>query len=203
MEILTYDTTGKQQSSVVVDDDTFGVNVNRKLLSQYVHVHHKNVAIGTRKTKDRGEVSGGGRKPWRQKGTGRARHGSIRSPLWVGGGHTHAILPTPDSRFSMPKKMREKALSSALSWHAKQGSIIAVAPFELEKPRTKDIMNFLIGRGLVGTSVLFVTHERSDVFVKSTANIASVDVMPVSQLNAYEVLSHGVIVFVGDAYAQV
>src|SRR3989338_54590 len=88
MQIKQYDTSGKEQAKVTVSDDIFARPISKAIMSQYVHVHHKRLAIGTRKTKGRGEVSGGGKKPWRQKGTGRARAGSSRSPLWVGGGKT-------------------------------------------------------------------------------------------------------------------
>ncbi|PIZ44392.1 50S ribosomal protein L4 [candidate division WWE3 bacterium CG_4_10_14_0_2_um_filter_41_14] len=200
MEIPQYDIKGNNQPAVDVSDDTFGVALNKKLLAQYVQIHHENVSIGTRKTKDRGEVSGGGKKPWRQKGTGRARAGSSRSPVWVGGGHIHAIVPHLDTHVRMPKKMRVKALSVALSWHAKQGSLFAVTQFTMEKPKTKDVVAFLASRDLTGKSVLFITNEMDKSFVKSVSNIQKVDVIAASQLNAYSVLSHSVVVCIGDSY---
>jgi len=203
MTIKQYDTNGKAQADVTVSDDIFAHPISKAIMSQYVHVHRKRSAVGTRKTKGRGEVSGGGRKPWRQKGTGRARAGSTRSPLWVGGGHTHAIVPTDNARTNMSRKMRKVALLSSLSWSAKHKNVQTVSAFNLETPQTKVINSFLREVELLGKRVLFVSAELDKNLVKSVSNIKRADVIEVRQLNAYDILSHSAVIFVGDAYQKI
>ncbi|MCA9392107.1 50S ribosomal protein L4 [candidate division WWE3 bacterium] len=200
MKVKQLDVKSKEIKNIDVSDAIFNGSVNKDLITQYVYIHNKRRALGTRKTKNRGEVAGGGRKPWRQKGTGRARHGSIRSPLWVGGGHAHAITPNPDARIRMPKKMRNAALVSALSFLGKNDKLHFVDGLTLESPKTKDLIEMLKTAGVDNAKVLLVTLEKDRVIEKSAANLTNVNVVEARLLNAYDVLAGGELVFVGKAY---
>ncbi len=203
MNIDKYDNKGKKAGSVKVSEAVFADKVNEELLAQYIYVHNKRRALGTKKTKNRGEVAGGGKKPWRQKGTGRARHGSIRSPLWVGGGHAHAILPQMNRRIRLTKKMRDAALRSALSARASEGAIIAIESLGFDVPKTKSAVELLSSLGLQNNKVLFVAPEKDSVLEKSVSNLQRVNSTEARLLNPVDVLNYEKIVFIGEAIKQV
>ena len=195
------DTSGAERGTVELTADIFGIDPNVAVMHQVVTAQLAARRSGTHKTKTRSEVRGGGGKPWRQKGTGRARHGSIRSPLWRGGGIAHGPQPR-DYAQSTPKKMKRLALRSALSDRAAEGKIIVVDDWGFDAPSTKSAVAKLEALG-AGGRVLAVL-ERDDVAaLKSFRNLPSVHTLPADQLNTYDVLVSDVIVFTTAALAEV
>jgi large subunit ribosomal protein L4 len=181
----------KENKSVGTADlpqDIFGVEVNRGLLHEIVRNHLANKRQGTAATKTRGLVSGGGRKPYRQKGTGRARAGSIRSPLWRGGGTVFGPLPR-DYSYRLPKKVKWAALSSALTAKLSDNEVKVIDELSLAEPKTKALVEILKGIGLQD-SVLIVIPEKDETLELAARNIPRVDVARVSELNTYSILAH-------------
>ena len=156
---------------------------------------------GTHATKTKGFVSGGGKKPWKQKGTGRARAGSIRSPLWAGGGTIFG--PQPRSyAYKLPKSARKAALRSALAARHGEGKLVVVDAITLAEPKTKQMVECLAGLGVEG-SVLVVLGAANDAVMRSARNLAKVKVILVGGLNVYDVLKHATLVMTRDALEQV
>ncbi|HHQ41357.1 MAG TPA: 50S ribosomal protein L4 [Chromatiales bacterium] len=176
MELAVQDTGAKLQ----VSDRTFGQRFNEPLVHQVVVAYLAGARAGTRAQKTRAEVRGGGAKPWRQKGTGRARHGSIRSPLWRGGGVTFAAKPQDHSQ-KVNRKMYRGALRSILSELARQGRLVVVESFDAETPKTKDMAARLKEMGL--DEVLIVTEELSENLHLATRNLPRVLALGVSDLD--------------------
>lgn len=166
----------------------FDVPVHVSAMHQVVVAHLANTRVGTHDTKDRGEVRGGGRKPWRQKHTGRARAGSSRSPLWVGGGVAHGPHPR-DYHQKVNKKVRRLALRSALSLKVQEDNVVVVDKFELDAPKTKKMLAFL--DKLDGArKPLFLLHESDLPVAKSVGNIPGAHVLHVDSVNVYDLLNH-------------
>ncbi|NLN17529.1 MAG: 50S ribosomal protein L4 [Firmicutes bacterium] len=200
-KVSVYNIAGEQVGEIDLDDAIFGAEVNEDLLHQAVVMYQARKRRGTAATKTRGLVAGGGRKPWRQKGTGRARHGSIRSPIWVGGGTVFG--PQPRSyKYSMPKKARRQALRSALSAKVNTGNLIVVDELKLAEPKTKTMYGILQNLNASG-STLLVTAGPDDNVRLSARNIAKVKVLPANELNALEVLSYRRLLLTQDAVAKV
>jgi large subunit ribosomal protein L4 len=198
-KVSVYNIAGEQVGEIDLDDAIFGAEVNEDLLHQAVVMYQARKRRGTAATKTRGLVAGGGRKPWRQKGTGRARHGSIRSPIWVGGGTVFG--PQPRSyKYSMPKKARRQALRSALSAKVNTGNLIVVDELKLAEPKTKTMYGILQNLNASG-STLLVTAGPDDNVRLSARNIAKVKVLPANELNALEVLSYRRLLLTQDAVA--
>jgi large subunit ribosomal protein L4 len=169
------------------NEEIFGVPPRPHLLHQAVVAHQANKRAGTASTKSKGFVRGGGKKPWRQKGTGRARAGSIRSPIWVGGGTIFG--PTPrDYSYRMPKKARREALLSALSLKRKEGKIIVVAAFDLAETKTKLMRQAL--EELQVKSALIVLADNDDKVMLSVRNLPKVKALRVEGLNVYDLLRY-------------
>ncbi len=161
-----------------------------------------NARQGTHDTKTRGEVRGGGKKPWRQKGTGRARQGSTRAPNWVGGGTVFG--PTPRKYVkAMPKKMQRLALRSALSAKVAAGSLVVVDKVEISVPKTKTVVNMLSALGLKDQTVLLVTAEKTMPVWKSVSNIAEVKPLLSGYINVRDLLSHETVLLTQDAVANI
>ena len=182
-----YSADGASQGEVDLNPDIFGIEPNRDVMHQVVTAQLAARRAGTHSTKTRAEVRGGGRKPWRQKGLGRARHGSIRSPQWVGGGVAHGPKPRDYSQRT-PKKMKRLALRSALSDRAASGHIKVVESFDVwEEPRTKSAVALLEAMGVAGKVLLIAEdHERSAI--KSFRNLDHVIASNLGQANTYDVL---------------
>lgn len=172
--------------------------VNDALMHQVVVAYLANQRAGSASTKGRAEVRGGGRKPWRQKGLGRARHGSIRSPIWRGGGVTFGPKPR-DYRKSVNKKARRNALKSALSAVNEESAITFLDEIDLPRPKTRDIVQMLRVLGLENRKVLIVMPERDDTAYRSVRNIPNVSIMRAEDLNTYEVLNAEHLIVVRDA----
>jgi large subunit ribosomal protein L4 len=184
---------GAESGSIELDDDVFGIEPNVPVMHQVVTAQLAARRSGTQSTKTRAEVRGGGAKPWRQKGTGRARQGSIRSPQWRGGGV--ALGPKPRSyRQKTPKKMIRLALRSALSDRAAEGKVIVLDRWEFDTPRTKDAVAALEALGLEGR-VLIVLGPDDVNAALSFRNLPEVQLLEISELNAYDVLVNDYVVF--------
>jgi large subunit ribosomal protein L4 len=190
MKVDVVDISGKKIKQMELPASIFEAPVNIDLMHQAFVRQTANARLGTHETKTRGEVSGGGRKPWRQKGTGRARQGSIRSAQWVGGGKIHT--PHPRSyRKKMPRKMRRAAVRSALTVRASEEAIILVDGFNLKEPKTKDLVNTIdkITRGKSALVVLAEKESKMNVFL-SSENLADVKILLAKYLNIRDLLSY-------------
>jgi large subunit ribosomal protein L4 len=182
-----YSADGAQQGTVELNEAIFGIEPNMAVMHQVVTAQLAAARAGTHSTKTRSEVRGGGRKPWRQKGLGRARHGSIRSPQWSGGGVAHGPKPRDYSQRT-PKKMRRLALRSALSDRAANGKIKVVETFDIwEKPKTKNAVALLEAMEVTG-KVLLLAEDHERVAIKSFRNLGDVIASNLGQANTYDVL---------------
>ncbi|MDR7435447.1 MAG: 50S ribosomal protein L4 [Armatimonadota bacterium] len=196
-----YNTSGNQVGEVELPGEVFQVQPKPAVVYQALVWQLAGRHLGTHSTKTRGEVAGGGRKPWRQKGTGRARHGSIRSPLWVGGGVVHG--PKPRSyAFPLPKKVRRLAIRSILSARAKEGRIKVVEELRFPEPRTKELVEVLGHLGVKGKTLL-VTAEHDERVERSAANLPHVKVLSATTLNVHDLLSYENIVVTRDALSRI
>ncbi|MDK1019705.1 MAG: 50S ribosomal protein L4 [Actinomycetota bacterium] len=182
-----YSADGAVQGEVELNPDIFGIEPNADVMHQVVTAQLAAKRSGTHSTKTRAEVRGGGRKPWRQKGLGRARHGSIRSPQWVGGGVAHGPKPRDYSQRT-PKKMKRLALRSALSVRAAEGQIKVVETFDVwTDPKTKNAVALLSAMGVTG-KVLLIAEDHERVAMKSFRNLSHVIASNLGQANTYDVL---------------
>lgn len=192
---------GSESGSVELAETVFGVEVHQPSLHQAVVRQLAGSRQGTHDTKTRGEVSGGGRKPYRQKGTGRARQGSIRAPHWRGGGTVFG--PTPHGhQMAMPRKQRRLALRSALAAQARDGLIQIVEDFKYEQPKTREFATFLEKVG-AGRRVLVVVAERQENLELSTRNIPQVKLILASNINVRDLLIAETIVITKSALAAI
>ena len=188
------DTTGAVTARVELDERTFGIEPNVAVLHQVVTAQRAAARAGTQSTKTRAEVAGGGKKPFKQKGTGRARQGSERAPHYTGGGV--ALGPKPRSyKQRTPRKMINLALRSALSDRAAEGRVVVVESWPWVVPSTKDALGALASLGLSGAKTLVVLDREEEVAYKSMRNLPEVQVILVGELNAYDVLCNDWIVF--------
>ncbi len=197
MKIKLYNQDGKIVGDSQLSEEVFNVKVNLDLLHQVVVSQASNRRQGTADVKDRAEVRGGGRKPWRQKGTGRARHGSRRSPIWVGGGVTFGPQKERVYGKTVPAKMRKKALFMVLSEKAKQGELIILDELKLAKPKTKEmagILNNLQKAAKMKGSILIVTPNKDETVIKSSRNILGIGVEEARNLNALDLMTYRYIV---------
>ena len=185
--VALYNMEGTKTGSMEVSDAIFAAEVNNAVLHQVVVNYLANQRQGTQSTKTRTEVRGGGIKPWRQKGTGRARQGSIRAPQWVGGGV--ALGPKPRSyRFSVNKKVKRLAIKSVLTSKVQENEIIVLDSLSFEAPKTKDMVNVLKNIKAAKKAII-VMDEKDENVIKSAANIPGVKTTLVSTMNTYEVLN--------------
>lgn len=204
LEATIYNPTGKDSGTIQLPENIFDVPWNDALMHQVVTTMQANARTTVAHTKSRGDVRGGGRKPWQQKGTGRARHGSIRSPIWKGGGVTHGPLKDKVYARETPKKMRAKALFIALSRKFKDGEILFVNSFGLETPKTAIARKSLVTLAKIAgferlankrkNAALVACADMSPATSKSFRNIGSVECVSVRNLNPVSVLGHAYIV---------
>ncbi len=199
--VKTYDMLGKETGTMELAAEVFGVEPNAAVMHSAVVNYLANQRQGTQSTKTRTEVAGGGRKPWRQKGTGHARQGSTRAPQWTHGGV--ALGPKPRSyNYVLPKKMRRLALKSALSSKVAEGELLVLDELKLDEIKTKTVATMLNALN-ADRKVLLVLPEKNDVAVKSTRNIAGAKTALVNTLNTYDVLNADKIIVVKDAVAKI
>ena len=199
-KLALYNMEGQKTGSMEASDAIFAVEVNESVLHTVVVNHLANKRQGTQNTKTRTEVQGGGKKPWRQKGTGRARQGSIRAPHWVGGGV--ALGPKPRSyRYSINKKVKRIALKSALTAKYNDYAVYVVDGLSLEEIKTAKIAALL--KGLEVSSALIVTADADTNIYKSARNIMGVTPTHVGTLNTYDILKHKAIVLSKEAVTKI
>lgn len=196
-----YNIEGQQVGEIELSEAVFGQPVNDAVLHEVVVMQLANRRQGTHDTKTRSQIRGGGKKPWRQKGTGRARHGTIRSPIWRGGGIVFGPHPR-DYSYRVPKKVKRMALKSALATKVGAGRILVLDALELEAPKTKEMARIL-GNLKIGEGALVVTAERNANVEKSARNIPGVKSMEARRLNVYDLLDHPHLIMTRDAVARV
>jgi len=196
-----YDRDGKESGQVELPEAVFNVPVNAAVLHQAVRRQQANDRQGTHETKTRGEVSGGGKKPWKQKGTGHARQGSTRAPQWRHGGTVFGPHPRTYEQ-KMPRKQRRLALRSALSVKSQEGAVRIVEEIALEAPKTRVVAGLFDEMG-AGARTLFVIPEHDLMLEKSTRNLAGVKTILAQNLNPTDVLTADTIVFTRSALTQV
>jgi large subunit ribosomal protein L4 len=185
----------QSKDKLSVADAVFGAEFNEPLVHQVVTAYLAGGRAGTAKQKTKGEVRGGGKKPWKQKGTGQARSGSIRSPLWRGGGKTHAAVPRDHSQ-KVNKKMYRGALRSIISELTRQGQLLVADSFAVDAPKTKSLLEKLNG---YGQDILIVTETLDQTLFLSARNLHTVDVIDVEAINPVALLSFEKVLFTAPA----
>ena len=199
-KVAVYNMEGKEVEKIDLSDAVFGVEINEHLVHMAVVQQLANNRQGTQKAKTRSEVSGGGRKPWRQKGTGHARQGSTRSPQWTGGGVVFAPVPR-DYSFKLNKKEKRAALQSALTSRLQADKLIVVNELKLDEIKTKNFANVM--KNLKVEKGLVVLADNDANVVLSAKNMANVDTTLVNQINVYDIMKGGTIVLTKDAAKKI
>ena len=198
--VTVYNMEGKEVGTIELNDAVFGVEINEHLVHMAVVNQLANNRQGTQKAKTRSEVSGGGRKPWRQKGSGHARQGSTRAPQWTGGGMVFAPVPR-DYSFKMNKKEKRAALKSALTSRVQANKLIVLDQLTMDAPKTKAMQNVL--NSLNVNKALVVTKENDANVVLSARNIPDVKTALVNTINVYDVMKYNTVVLTKDAVAAI
>lgn len=196
------DQSGKTVDSMPISEKLWAGDINKDLLHQVVVMNLANKRAGTASTKDRSEVRGGGKKPWRQKGTGRARVGSIRSPLWRGGGIVFGPHPK-DFSYTLSKKIRRKALIQALASKIKEKNVIVLYELKIEKPKTKEVAGVLKKLNILDEKNLLVVKSLDENLKMAGRNLADLKMMNVKDLNAYEVLNSSKVILTKEAFMEI
>ena len=200
-KLAVLDKTGKKVSDIELKDEIFAIEPNKSAMHLVVVNYLANQRQGTQSTLTRSEVSGGGKKPWKQKGTGRARQGSTRAPQWTHGGIALGTKPR-DYGFDVNKKVRRLAMKSALSSKVAADEMIVVDDFSMDAIKTKEMANIL-SAVKAGKKTLIVLPEKNDVLYKSARNIEGTNVSLVNTLNVYDILNCNTIVVLKDAVAKI
>jgi len=199
--VAIYDIANKKVGDLELNESIFGVEINEALLHQAVVMQLASQRLGTHATKTRGLVRGGGRKPWKQKGTGRARSGSTRSPIWVGGGTVFG--PAPRSyAFRMPRKQRRLAIMCALSDKVQSGDFVVLDSIDFAAPKTKDMVKMLNDFS-VDSKALIITAGEAENVEKSSRNIPGVKAINTNGLNVYDILNHNKLFITKDAITRI
>jgi large subunit ribosomal protein L4 len=182
------DLTSKEVGEIDLNDMVFGVPLNEPLIHEAVRSYQANRRQGTSATKTRGDVSGAGRKLWRQKGTGRARIASLRSPLWKGGGNAHGPQPR-DWSYNLPKKMRKRAMCSAISERLREGNLIIVSEWKFDAPKTREFINMLGSLKLSGKTLIVDSLKNTNLMLASR-NVQTAKVVNSYGVNIYDLVNH-------------
>jgi 50S ribosomal protein L4, bacterial/organelle len=193
-------TRAEKIGEIELNDQLFGVEVNTGILHEVVCMQRANRRSGNACTKTRGEVSGGGAKPWRQKGTGRARSGSRTSPLWRGGGTVFGPKPRNYS-YTMPKKVKRLALKMAMSARHQEGNLVVVDSFALPEVKTKDFVGIM--KNFQFDNCLIVTGEVDDIMSLSIRNVVGFKVLPVAGLNVYDILKYSKLMLIQSSLLKI
>jgi large subunit ribosomal protein L4 len=200
-KVTLFNQAGSQVGDIELNDSVFGIEPNNHVLFEAIIMQRASLRQGNHKVKNRSEVAGGGRKPWKQKGTGRARQGSIRSPQWRGGGTVFG--PTPRSyAYKLPKKVRRLAIKSALSAKALEENILVLESLSFEAPKTKEFVAVLNNLS-VDTKALVVTNGVDEKVALSARNIPGVTVVEAEGLNVLDVVSHNKLILTKSAVEKV
>ena len=200
-KVTLFDQKGAKVGEIELAESIFGIEPNQSVLFEAIVMQRASLRQGTHKVKNRSEVAGGGRKPWRQKGTGRARQGSIRSPQWRGGGTVFGPQPRSYS-YKLPKKVRRLALKSALASKVVEENILVIDSLSFEAPKTKEAVAFLKGLS-VDTKALIVTDVVNDNVALSARNIPGVTVIDANGLNVLDLVSHNKLIITKSAVEKV
>lgn len=200
-KVALFNQTGSQVGEIELNDSVFGIEPNNHVMFEAVVMQRASLRQGTHKTKIRSEVAGGGRKPWRQKGTGRARQGSIRSPQWRGGGTVFGPVPRSYS-YKLPKKVRRLAIKSALSSKVQAENILVLESLAFEAPKTKEFTNVLKGLS-VNSKALIVTAGLDENVALSARNIPGVTVVAADGISVLDVLNHDKLIMTKAAVEKV
>lgn len=200
-KVSTYNITGAQTGEIELNDSVFGVEVNEAVMRQAVLRQLANERLGTHSTKTRGLVRGGGRKPWKQKGTGRARCGSTRSPLWVGGGTVFGPHPRSYEQ-KMPRKARRLAVKSALSDKVNTNELFVLDELTLAQPKTKEVCQIINNFNFAGEKVLFVT-DNDTVVIRCARNIEGVKAVSTEGINIFDLLHYTKLFVTKSAVAKI
>ena len=198
--VSVYNIEGKEVGTIDLNDAVFGVEINEHLVHMAVVNQLANNRQGTQKAKTRSEVSGGGRKPWRQKGTGHARQGSTRAPQWTGGGVVFAPVPR-DYSFKMNKKEKKTALKSALTAKVEEKKFVVVDEIKFDEIKTKNFANIL--KNLEVSKALVVLEDGNDNAVISAKNIADVKTAAINTINVYDILKYNTVIATKAAVAKI
>ncbi|MBS8266900.1 50S ribosomal protein L4 [Mesobacillus boroniphilus] len=200
-KVALFNQAGSQVGEIELNDSVFGIEPNNHVMFEAVVMQRASLRQGTHKTKIRSEVAGGGRKPWKQKGTGRARQGSIRSPQWRGGGTVFGPVPRSYS-YKLPKKVRRLAIKSALSSKVQAENILVLESLAFEAPKTKEFKSVLNGLS-VNTKALIVTAGLEENVALSARNIPGVTVVTAEGINVLDVLNHDKLIMTKAAVEKV
>lgn len=198
LKIALYKQDGTQSGDVELNETVFGIEPNKHVLNEAVLMQRASLRQGTHAVKNRSAVRGGGRKPWRQKGTGRARQGSIRAPHWVGGGVVFGPTTQRNYSYKLPKKVRRLALKSALSSKVQDEDIVVLEALSFDEPKTKEVVNLLDALE-VDKKALIVTAQREENVIRSANNLQTVKVITVQDLNVLDLLMHDKLILTKDA----
>ena len=191
---------GNKVGDMELNENIFAAEINEYALHQVVVALLANKRQGTQSAKTRTEVRGGGIKPWRQKGTGRARQGSIRAPQWIKGGIVFAPKPR-DYRISVPKSMRRVAMKSALTSKVKENQMIVLESLDFTTPKTKNIIEML--KALEANKALIITAESNEVVYKSARNIQGINIIPANNINVYDLLKYEKLIITKEAVSKI
>jgi len=200
-KVSVYDMNGNEVSTLELKDDVFGIKPNAAILHASVVNYLANQRQGTQSTLHRGEIRGGKKKPWRQKGTGRARHGSTNAPQWTGGGV--AFAPKPRSyRYSLNKKVRRIAMKSALSSKVIDGDMLVLESLKMDEYKTKTVVKLMNSLG-ADRKALLVLDNVDEKVIKSAANVPGLKTTQVNTLNVYDILNYDKFIVVKDAVSKI
>lgn len=199
-KIKLYNLTGNTTGEMDLNDSVFAIEPNQPVVQETVLAYLANQRQGTASTKRRDEVRGGGKKPWKQKGTGNARSGSSRSPVWVGGGSVFGPKPRKYTQ-NLTKKKKDLAMRSILSYRLANEGLVVFEDFNATEPKTKPVMNLMDKLQIMDT-VLVVMSEMNENFIKSARNIPFVKLVTLNNINAYDVLRFGKVMFDKAAISQ-
>lgn len=197
-KVALFNQDGTEAGDLELNESVFGIEPNNHVIHEVVIMQRAAKRQGTHAVKNRSEVRGGGRKPWRQKGTGRARQGSIRSPQWVGGGVVFGPTTARNYKYKLPKKVRKLALKSALSSKVKTEDLIVLNDLQFETPKTKDVVAVLNALD-VNDKVLIVTSEKNENVVRSANNLQTVKVITVGEINVLDLVAYDKLILTKDA----
>lgn len=197
-KVVLFNQDGTEAGNIELNETVFGIEPNNHVIHEVVVMQRAAKRQGNHSVKNRSAVRGGGAKPWKQKGTGRARQGSIRSPQWVGGGVVFGPTTARNYKYTLPKKVRRLALKSALSSKVLSEDIVVVNDLQLDAPKTKEFVNILEGLN-VNEKVLIVTGEKNDNVIRSSNNLQTVKVISVNQVNVLDLVAYDKLVLTKDA----
>lgn len=202
-KVAVYNLEGKKTGEMDLHPDVFDVKINKVLVHRAAVAQAANMRNNIAKVKDRSEVRGGGAKPWKQKGTGRARHGSIRSPLWRGGGITFGPASERNFKKKINKKEKRKALFMALSSKVKENLLVLVENLKLKKIKTRDLFEILKRLSVSGKSILILLVKPDEILFKSAANIPNTKVILLSTLNIIDLLAYDFLLMPKEAAKEI